>query len=62
MLPIVTKFTELRFVFRYVMLPLTLLVAGFREDLKALFVMNFLIIVLKELCVLCAINRNYSLE
>ena len=44
------------------MLALTLLVAGFRQDLQALFVINFLIIVLKELYVLCAINRKYCLE
>ena len=40
------------------MLHLTLLVAGFRQDLKALFVMHFLIIVLKDLSVLCAINTE----
>ena len=41
---------------------MALLAAGFKQDLKALFVMNFLIIVLKELSVLCAINRKYYLK
>ena len=41
---------------------MALLAAGFKHDLKALFVMNFLIIVLKELSVLCAINRKYYLK
>ena len=58
----VTKFIALKFVFWQVMLPLTLLVGGFRRDLKALFLMNFLIIVLTELSLLCVINRKYYLE
>ena len=41
---------------------LAILVAGFRQDLKALFVIYFLIIVLKELAVLCAINGKYYLD
>ena len=44
------------------MWPLALLVAEFRQDLKALFVMNFLIIVFKELSVLCAMNRKYYIK
>ena len=40
---------------------MTSLFAGFRQDLKALFVMNLLIVVLKELSVLCAINSKYCL-
>ena len=39
-----------------------LLVVGFRQDLKALFVMNYLIIVLKELSVLHASNKKYYLK
>ena len=44
------------------MWPLALLVVGFRQDLKALFVMNFLTIVLIEFSALSAINRNDYLE
>ena len=44
------------------MWPLALLVTGFRQDLKALFVMNFLTIVLIEFSALSAINRNDYLE